>query len=123
MADPRHLLGRRAEDAAAEWLTANGWQVLARRWRCGRGELDLVCRDRTGVLVGVEVKSRRSDRAGAPADSVDARRLARLKATLALFQAQRSEPAPSLRIDLVTAVPLPHRSAWRLTRTPQIDAW
>ncbi len=123
MADPRHLLGLRAEEAVAAWLTREGWQVLARRWRCASGELDLVCRDRAGTLVGIEVKSRRSARFGTPAESVDRRRLARLRSALAAFQAQRPESAHSLRIDLVTAVPLADASAWRLRRLPQIDAW
>lgn len=123
MADPRHLLGLRAEEAVAAWLTGEGWQVLARRWRCASGELDLVCRDGAGTLVGIEVKSRRSARSGTPAESVDRRRLARLRSALAAFQAQRFESAPSLRIDLVTVVPLADQSAWRLVRLPQIDAW
>lgn len=123
MADPRHLLGLRAEEAVAAWLTGEGWQVLARRWRCTSGELDLVCRDGAGTLVGIEVKSRRSARSGTPAESVDRRRLARLRSALAAFQAQQSESAPSLRIDLVTVVPLADESAWRLVRLPQIDAW
>ncbi len=123
MADPRHLLGLRAEAAVAAWLTSQGWQVLARRWRGERGELDLICRDQGGTLVGIEVKCRRSDRTGAAAEAVDGRQLARLRWTLAAFQAQRPDAARSLRIDLVTAVPLPGRPAWRLVRIPQIDAW
>ncbi len=123
MANPRHLLGLRAEEAVAVWLTGQGWQVLARRWRCARGELDLVCRDGAGTLVGIEVKSRRTPRAGTPADGVDRRRVARLRSALVAFQAQRSEPAPALRIDLVTAIPLAGESGWRLVRLPTIDAW
>lgn len=123
MADPRHLLGLRAEEAVAVWLTGQGWQVLARRWRCAKGELDLVCRDGAGTLVGVEVKSRRTARAGTPADGVDRRRVARLRLALVAFQAQRSEPAHAMRIDLVTAIPLTGESGWRVVRIPTIDAW
>ena len=123
MADPRHLLGLRAEEAVAVWLTGQGWQVLARRWRCARGELDLVCRDEAGTLVGIEVKCRRTPRAGTPADGVDRRRVARLRSALVAFQAQTFEPAPALRIDLVTAIPLAGESGWRLVRLPTIDAW
>ena len=107
----------------AAWLISEGWHVLARRWRCAGGELDLVCRDSAGTLVGIEVKSRRRSRAGTPAESVDRRRVARLRSSLASFQAQRSESAASLRIDLVTVVPLADRSAWQLVRIPGIDAW
>jgi putative endonuclease len=33
------------EDAAAAWYLANGYQVVARNWRCREGELDLILRD------------------------------------------------------------------------------
>ncbi|MGZ6300397.1 MAG: YraN family protein, partial [Candidatus Limnocylindria bacterium] len=41
MPDPRHTLGERAEAAVAAWLAARGWTILARRWRCPEGEIDL----------------------------------------------------------------------------------
>jgi putative endonuclease len=64
-----HLLGRAGEDAACAWYVERGYGVLARNWRCGQGELDLVVR-LGQVLAIVEVKARRSDRYGEPADAV-----------------------------------------------------
>lgn len=123
MPDPRHILGLRAEEAVATWLAQRGWRVLARRWRCPAGELDLVARDPAGTLVGVEVKLRRSRRAGDAVEAVDARRVARLRATLAAYvRGTGAGTAPlALRIDLVTLEPL--GDCWRLRRTPAIDAW
>jgi len=51
--------GRRAEVLSAWWLRALGHRVLARRWRCPAGEIDLIAR-RGGVLAFVEVKARPS---------------------------------------------------------------
>lgn len=51
--------GHRAETLAAEHLGRNGLVLLERNARAGRGEIDLVMRDRD-TLVFVEVRSRRS---------------------------------------------------------------
>ena len=121
MAAPQQRLGRRAEDAVARWLTSRGWRVLERRWRSEWGELDLVCRDPHGTLVGIEVKLRRSARMGDPADALDRRRAARLRRALADYAVQRQAVATAMRIDLVGLTP--SGTAWRLTRWPAIDGW
>jgi putative endonuclease len=122
MGDPRHLLGLAAEDAVAVWLTGTGWRMVARRIRsAGGGEVDLVALDPGRVLVAVEVRARRSARAGPAATSVDARRVARLGRTLAALGATCGEPHRGLRIDLVTVEPAAEGvGRWRLTRLPGI---
>jgi putative endonuclease len=122
MTDPRHELGRRAEGAVAEWLTGEGWRILDRRWRGSRGELDLVCLDLRGVLVGVEVKLRRSERAGGGAESVNRRRVGRLRAALAAYAARGTIRHRGIRLDLVTLAP-DGAGCWRLRRLAGIDAW
>jgi putative endonuclease len=121
VADPRHELGQRAEGAVAAWLVIRGWSVLERRWRCRVGELDLVCRDPTGALVGVEVKVRSTGRAGSGVESVDPRRLTRLRSALATY-ARTAPPASGLRLDLVTLDP-EGDGRWRVRRLPGIDGW
>jgi putative endonuclease len=123
MPDPRHDLGLRAEAAVADWLLGRGWIVLARRWRRPSGEIDLVCHDPDGCLVAVEVRLRRSARAGSAIESIDARRLHRLRAALVTF-ARESENLRELRIDLVSVVPFERGSdRWRLTHHRGVDAW
>jgi len=67
---PDHIrLGRDGEKVAAALLRRAGFELLDRNWRQGRLELDMVCRE-SGVLVFVEVKTRRSDERGGPAAAV-----------------------------------------------------
>lgn len=123
MPDPRHQLGERAEEAVAAWLTNRGWTILARRWRCPAGELDIVALDPAATLVAVEVKLRSSQRAGGPLESVDRRRLLRLRAALGRFRASEGVlVGAGLRIDLVAVMPTPD-GRWRLAHHPGIDAW
>ena len=122
MPDPRHHLGQLAEEACAAWLMSIGWRVLERRWRSGSGELDLICLDPGGALVGVEVKLRRTRRAGSAAEAVDRRRVVRLRLTLARYAVEARSHASELRLDLVTVTPT-ESDQWRLARFPGVDAW
>lgn len=53
-------LGKMGEELALEYLRKKGYVILARNWRAGRNEIDIVARDKD-TLVIVEVKSRRSN--------------------------------------------------------------
>ncbi|HET9948667.1 MAG TPA: YraN family protein [Longimicrobiales bacterium] len=66
---PPHALGRRGEARAAAYLERHGWTILARNYRFGRREVDLVARK--GSLVAfVEVKTRGGMGYGAPQEAV-----------------------------------------------------
>jgi putative endonuclease len=121
--DPRHILGQRAEQATATWLASRGWTILARRWRCSDGELDIIALDPDGVLVAVEVKLRRGARAGDPLESVDRLRRGRLRMALGRYRTEMPiAVGESLRIDLVAVRPATD-GAWRVTHHRGVDAW
>ena len=71
------VLGRRAEDRALRHLEQHGLRLLERNYRCRGGEIDLVMMDGT-TLVLVEVHSRSSTGFGSAADTVGARKQARI---------------------------------------------
>ena len=74
------MLGQRGEVLAAKYLRRRGYKIVARGSRGALGEIDLVAVDGRTVVF-VEVKTRRSQDAGHPADAVDhdkQRRLTRL---------------------------------------------
>ena len=49
--------GISAESRAAVFLIAKGFRIVARRWKCPLGEIDIIAR-RRALLVFVEVKAR-----------------------------------------------------------------
>lgn len=93
-------VGAKGERCAARYLRRRGYRILARNWRTGRYELDIVASVR-GVLVIVEVKTRTEGAWVGGAASVDRRkRRALLSATRRLVR--RIHPPPqSLQFDIV----------------------
>jgi putative endonuclease len=84
----RQQFGRAAEAAAARYLAREGWVLLGRNVRIGRGELDLIVR-RGDVLAFVEVKARRSTACGTPEDAVDGRKRRQVARLAELWLAAR----------------------------------
>jgi putative endonuclease len=62
-------LGRKAEDAAAQYLHNQGYRIIERNFRCPLGEMDIIAED-IDVLVFVEVRSKRSSYFGLPQETV-----------------------------------------------------
>ena len=83
MAHAPHELGQAGEAAAADYFLARGFEVVARGYRHGRAEVDLVLRRGAELLIFVEVKTRSSGQFGPPETFVSARKkdLFRLAAT------------------------------------------
>lgn len=83
-------VGQRAEEIAAEFLRAQGLQIVDRNYRRRLGELDIVARD-GDVLVIAEVRTRATDRYGGAAASVDGRKQQRLVRAAAQLLQQRKD--------------------------------
>ena len=78
MVDRRRALGVSGEDAVAAWYRANGYEIVARNWRCREGELDLVVA-RERCVVFCEVKTRTGTGFGIPAEAVTHEKQRRLR--------------------------------------------
>ena len=99
----RSLLGRDGEAAACELFQGLGFEVVDRNYRSGRGEVDLVAR-RGETLVFCEVKTRRSDQWGLPAEAVDPGKQARLRRLAAAWLAERKPGYAEVRFDIVSVI-------------------
>lgn len=107
--------GRWAESLCLWSLRLRGYRILARDYRVGVGEIDILAR-RGGTLVAIEVKAR-GDRARA-SEAITPRQRRRIARAAAHFLAGRSDLVRlTLRFDvmLVTPgrLPLHLRDAWR----------
>jgi len=93
--------GRAAEEFAARHLESHGCRILAERYRCRLGEIDLIVRDGK-VVAFVEVKARRREGFGEPVDAVDRRKQRKIVATARDYLRQRGPPGCACRFDVVS---------------------
>jgi putative endonuclease len=66
-------IGRRGETVAAEWLAAKGFRILARNWRTGPLEVDLIALSGSEIIF-LEVKTRQKGSNPKPEDAVRSRK-------------------------------------------------
>ncbi|MEO7908920.1 MAG: YraN family protein [Roseiflexaceae bacterium] len=101
MPDLRKSLGDFGEQAAAAHLIKRGYTLLARKWRCPTGEIDLLMRDGS-TLVFVEVRTRRADFLGMAEESVGRTKRAKLIALAYTYLEAANAPDDLVwRIDVV----------------------
>ncbi|NVD43791.1 YraN family protein [Altererythrobacter sp. HHU K3-1] len=96
------MRGREAEELAADWYAARGWNIVASRVKTKLGEIDLIVQ-RPGITVFAEVKWRRS--ADALNLAIDERRLARVAAAVEAVAHEYAEPNDDIRIDVLLLAP------------------
>jgi putative endonuclease len=99
-AEHRRRLGERGESIAARHMCGLGLVLLDRNWRCDAGEIDLVLRDGT-TLVICEVKTRSSTDYGEPLEAIDRRKADRLRRLGARWLLAHDCHPDDIRIDLV----------------------
>ena len=70
--------GRRAEDAAADFLVVKGCTIVSQNWRTPRCEIDIIA-ERAGRLYFCEVKYRRTVNQGRGLDYITIKKLAQMR--------------------------------------------
>jgi putative endonuclease len=96
-------LGASGERLASAWYVENGYVVVARNWRCDIGEIDLIAR-RGSELVIVEVKTRAGTRFGVPAEAVGVAKQRKLRRLAAAWLAASAEHYDEVRFDVVSII-------------------
>ena len=112
-----HLaLGDAGEKKAAGYLRRRGYRILAQNVRAGGVELDLVVRRGT-TLAFVEVKTRSSQRAGAPELAVDQNKQRRLTQGAHAWLRTHRHPGLCPRFDVIACQVTgfeTHREKWSI---------
>lgn len=103
-------LGIYGESVAARHLVEAGMVIVDRNWRCDQGEIDLVARDGS-TLVVCEVKTRRGLDYGTPLEAVTRRKAVRLRRLATRWLAEHPVRPAEVRIDVVGVLRRPRGAA------------
>ena len=92
-------LGRKGEKQACAYLKRLGWKILERNWKNPYGEVDIIA-EKDGVCAFIEVKTRLSDKYGAPSEAVtNSRKLKYIRGANCYFYG--NDPDCTVRFDII----------------------
>ncbi|MBO4696847.1 MAG: YraN family protein [Lachnospiraceae bacterium] len=95
-------VGTLTEERASEYMTKQGYTVLARNYRAVTGEIDLITQSPDGTIVFAEVKYRRSDRYGLPEEAVSLKKQETIRRTALWYLRERKmSPETAVRFDVI----------------------
>ena len=97
-----HDFGKKSEDRAVSYLQSKGYEILARNWRFGRAEIDIIAR-KENELVIVEVKARSTGYFGNPAFFVSRKKIKMMTEAAHEFSKQISWEG-EIRFDIISIV-------------------
>lgn len=98
-----HELGRRGEALACHYLERKGYRILARRFRYGRAEIDIIAQ-KGSLLVFLEVKTRRDHHFGYPEEAINESKRKKLKRVAAGFIGQSKKKFEEYRFDILSII-------------------
>lgn len=83
-------IGDRGEQATADWLVADGHEIIARNWRTRYCEIDIVSL-KDGTLYFTEVKYRKNDNFGGGLVAITTKKQRRMRFAAELFMAKHPQ--------------------------------
>lgn len=97
-------IGAEREEQAVRYLQKQGYQILARNYRCRFAELDVVAREGP-YLCFLEVKFRKSDRYGTPEGVISGKKIHNIcKASEFYMRENRISPDTPVRYDVILII-------------------
>lgn len=97
-----NLLGSQGESLAAEFLSREGYTLLDRNWRYGKGEVDIIC-TKGRFIVFAEVKTRSTEYFGKPEEAVDKKKQRELIKAADAYVIKKNIPL-EVRYDILSVI-------------------
>lgn len=97
----KRIVGGNAEEEAVHFLKEKGYNIICRNFQCKIGEIDIVAKD-NDVLCFLEVKYRKNDAYGDPAQAVDYRKQNKLIKCAQIYMLRNNiNPDTECRFDVI----------------------
>jgi putative endonuclease len=96
----RREIGKRGEDAAAQYLRRKGYKIVERNFRCTLGEIDIIAFE-GDTLCFIEVKTVSGKNYGPPEIAVDINKQRKLSRVALAFLGQNGLHDTKARFDVV----------------------
>lgn len=89
------------EDLAVFYLKTHFYRILERNFRCRMGEIDIIA-EKNGYIIFVEVKYRKTDSSGSPAEAVNYYKQRHIRnSALYYLQAHNKTENTACRFDVI----------------------
>ena len=100
----KRSIGTSGEEAASDYLSKVGYEIIARNYRVGRlGEIDIIARENEYICF-IEVKTRKNYLFGTPSESVNWRKRESIKKLAWVFIKQNNLNGSNMRFDIVEVI-------------------
>ena len=93
-------IGQKGEETAVKILAKQGYKIIERNFRTKMGEIDIIARDKEYTCF-VEVRLRKNNNFGTPADTIDARKRHRIINTAKYYAQKKRIYDTPMRFDVV----------------------
>lgn len=95
-----HIVGKRGEDIATNFLKEHGYKILERNFYCNQGEIDIIAVDNKEIVF-IEVKTRTTTNYGMPVEAVTIEKQKHLKKATEYYIYKNNLYNDFIRLDVI----------------------
>ncbi len=99
--DNKKQFGNEGEEIACDYLVSEGYNIVERNWRFGRGEIDIIAKQ-NDLLIFIEVKSRKTLEYGMPELAVTKKKQLQIRKIAEAYLYEKEIADIDCRIDVIS---------------------